>query len=25
MVAGVSISYQPSTVNCSYAANILTY
>ena len=25
MVVGVSINYQPSTVNCSFAANILTY
>jgi len=25
MVVGVSINYQPSTFNCSFAANILTY
>jgi hypothetical protein len=25
LVVGVSINYQPSTINCSFAANILTY
>jgi hypothetical protein len=25
LVVGVAINYQPSTINCSFAANIVTY